>query len=99
MNTKTKFKKFIYALAPMAGVTDLPFRIICKKYGNPGLVCNEMVSSKAIHYGSEKTKKMLNYNGLTKTKGVQIFGNDPVIMGKVIKENNFSIFKSSRKIW
>ena len=37
-------------LAPMAGVTDLPFRIICKKYGNPGLVCNEMVSSKAIVY-------------------------------------------------
>ena len=32
-------------LAPMAGVNDLPFRIICKKYGNPGLVCNEMVSA------------------------------------------------------
>ena len=44
-------------LAPMAGVTDLPFRIICKKYGNPGLVCNEMVSSKAIVYEDEKTKK------------------------------------------
>ena len=35
-------------LAPMAGVTDLPFRIICKKQGNLGMVCNEMVSSKAI---------------------------------------------------
>ena len=34
-------------LAPMAGVTDLPFRIICKKYGNPGLVCNEMGSLKS----------------------------------------------------
>ena len=42
-------------LAPMAGVTDLPFRKICKKYGNPGLVCNEMVSSKAICYQDEKT--------------------------------------------
>ena len=42
-------------LAPMAGVTDLPFRIICKKYGNPGLVCNEMVSAKAISYKDDKT--------------------------------------------
>ena len=40
-------------LAPMAGVTDLPFRIVCKKYGNPGLVCNEMVSAKAIVYEDE----------------------------------------------
>ena len=47
-------------LAPMAGVTDLPFRIICKKYGEPGLVCNEMVSSKAISFRDEKTLKMLH---------------------------------------
>ena len=47
-------------LAPMAGVTDLPFRMITKKYGNPGLVCNEMVSSKAICFHDEKTLKMLN---------------------------------------
>ena len=49
-------------LAPMAGVTDLPFRKICKKYGNPGLVCNEMVSSKAICYQDEKTLKMISSN-------------------------------------
>ena len=47
-------------LAPMAGITDLPFRIICKKYGNPGLVCTEMVSSKALYYNDDKTKKLLN---------------------------------------
>ena len=41
-------------LAPMAGVTDLPFRIIAEKF-NPGLVCTEMVSSKALYYGDEKT--------------------------------------------
>ena len=46
-------------LAPMAGVTDLPFRIVCKKYGNPGLVCNEMVSAKAIYYQDEKTLEMI----------------------------------------
>ena len=45
-------------LAPMAGITDLPFRIITEKF-NPGLVCTEMVSSKAIYYGDEKTKKLL----------------------------------------
>ena len=49
-------------LAPMAGVTDLPFRIICKKYGNPGLVCNEMVSSRAICYKDEKTLNMIKSN-------------------------------------
>lgn len=62
-------------LAPMAGVTDLPFRLITKKYGNPGLVCNEMVSSKAICYKDEKTNAMLiteNENPIS----MQIFGSD-----------------------
>ena len=49
-------------LAPMAGVTDMPFRMICKKYGNPGLLCNEMVSSKAISYKDEKTLEMLKFD-------------------------------------
>ena len=48
----------------MAGVTDLPFRIICKKYGNPGLVCNEMVSAKAIVYEDEKTLEMIEANNI-----------------------------------
>ena len=46
-------------LAPMAGITDLPFRRICQKVGSPGLVCNEMVSSKAIIYNDEQTYTML----------------------------------------
>ena len=71
-------------LAPMAGVTDLPFRKITKKYGNPGLVCNEMVSSKAICYQDNKTLNML------KTEkehpiSMQIFGSDPESMGKAAK--------------
>ena len=49
-------------LAPMAGVTDLPFRIIVEKF-NPGLVYTEMVSSKALYYNDEKTKKLLNIKG------------------------------------
>ena len=69
-------------LAPMAGVTDLPFRIICKKYGNPGLICNEMVSAKAICYEDEKTKAMLKKEEKERPISMQIFGNDPEIMGK-----------------
>ena len=73
-------------LAPMAGVTDLPFRIICKKYGNPGLVCNEMVSAKAIVYDDEKTKLMLNCKNENRPISMQIFGSDPETMGKAAKE-------------
>lgn len=72
-------------LAPMAGVTDLPFRIICKKYGNPGLVCNEMVSSKAITYKDEKTFQMLNCKNEKRPISMQIFGSEPEIMGQAAK--------------
>ena len=72
-------------LAPMAGVTDLPFRIICKKYGNPGLVCNEMVSRRAICYKDEKTLNMIKSNNEKRPISMQIFGNDPEIMGQAAK--------------
>jgi len=75
-------------LAPMAGYSDLGFKCLCEKYGAETTV-SEMISAKAIYYGSEKTNKMLISNGLQKTKGVQIFGNDPIIMAKVIKDGNF----------
>ena len=71
-------------LAPMAGVSDLPFRLITKKYGNPGLVCNEMVSSKAICYKDEKTLKMLETENETPIS-MQIFGNDIKSMGEASK--------------
>jgi len=73
-------------LAPMAGVTDLPFRMICKKYGDPGLVCTEMASSRAIFYNDEKTKKLLNTEGEKKPISIQIFGNSPDIMSKAAKK-------------
>ena len=72
-------------LAPMAGVTDLPYRIICKKYGNPGLVCNEMVSAKAICYKDEKTLKMIKSNNEKRPISMQIFGSDPDVMGEAAK--------------
>ena len=62
-------------LAPMAGITDLPFRMICKKYG-AGLVCTEMASSKAIFYNDEKTKKILEIEGEKRPIQAQIFGSD-----------------------
>ena len=72
-------------LAPMAGITDLPFRSICKQYG-PGLVCTEMVSSKAIFYGDEKTKLLLNTQGEKRPISMQIFGSDIETMGFAAKE-------------
>lgn len=62
-------------LAPMAGVTDLPFRLIVEKF-NPGLVCTEMVSSKALFYGDEKTKQLLKTEGEKRPISMQIFGSD-----------------------
>lgn len=62
-------------LAPMAGITDLPFRLISKEFG-PGLVCTEMISSKGLFYNDEKTKLLLNMRNEKRPVAVQIFGND-----------------------
>lgn len=62
-------------LAPMAGVTDLPFRIICEKF-NPGMVCTEMVSSKALFYDDKKTKRLLDMTGEKRPISSQVFGSD-----------------------
>jgi len=67
-------------LAPMAGVTDKAFRIICKEFG-AGLVYTEMVSSKGLYYGSQKTEFMLDIDKREAPAVVQIFGSDPEIMG------------------
>ena len=71
-------------LAPMAGVTDLPFRTIVEKF-KPGLVCTEMVSSKALFYGDEKTKQLLKCDGEKRPISMQIFGSDPETMGFAAK--------------
>ena len=67
-------------LAPMAGITDGAFRKICKKYGEPGLVCTEMASSKAIFYGDEKTDRLIRTEGEKRPIAIQIFGSDPEVM-------------------
>ena len=75
-NVKCKNNIF---LAPMAGITDLPFRLICEKF-EPGLVVTEMVSSKALLYNDEKTKKLLNTQNEKRPISMQIFGSDKEAM-------------------
>ena len=72
-------------LAPMAGITNLPFRIICEQY-EPGLVYTEMVSSKGLFYHDLKTAQLLNIKNETRPVAVQIFGNDIETMSYAAKE-------------
>ena len=78
-------------LAPMAGYTDLGFRLLCEKYG-AGATVTEMVSAKALSYDSLKTKKLLKTDGLKNIKIAQIFGHDPKIMSEAIKLDAFKDF-------
>ena len=71
-------------LAPMAGVTDLGFRKVCKEF-EPGLVCTEMVSSKAIFHDDSKTKLLMNTEGEQRPISMQIFGSDEETMGYAAK--------------
>ena len=71
-------------LAPMAGVTDMPFRVLCKKM-NAGIVCCEMVSAKGIFYDNENTKKMLQISDVEHPVSLQLFGSDPEVMGEIVK--------------
>ncbi len=68
-------------LAPMAGVTDLPFRLICKELGC-GLLYTEMINAKALCYDDQNTKKMLNILEEEHPVAIQIFGSEPEYMGR-----------------
>ena len=78
-NIETKNNVF---LAPMAGVTDLVFRVICKEM-DCGMVYSEMVSAKAILYKNKNTKELLNIDKNEHPVGVQLFGSDPDIMAQI----------------
>ncbi len=77
-----KLKNNVF-LAPMAGVTDLPFRVMCKKFG-AGLVYSEMVSSKAMHFNDKKTMELLKTTEGEEPLAVQIFGHEPDIMAESV---------------
>lgn len=72
-------------LAPMAGVTDLPFRLLCKEQG-AGLLCMEMVSAKAILYKNKNTEELLSIDSRENPVSLQLFGSDPEIMGQIAKQ-------------
>ena len=75
-------------LAPMAGVTNLPFRVICKEMGNPGLVCTEMASARGMFHNDEKTKRLFNTKGEKRPISYQIFGSDVESMEYACKYMN-----------
>ena len=82
-----------YILAPMAGVTDLPFRLLCKEQG-AGLLCMEMVSAKAIQYNNKNTKALLEIHPEELPVSLQLFGSDPDVISEIakrIEELPFSI--------
>lgn len=71
-------------LAPMAGVCDLPFRVLCKEQG-AGLLCMEMVSAKGIYYNNKNTEILLTTDPRERPVSLQLFGSDPDIMSEMAK--------------
>jgi tRNA-dihydrouridine synthase B len=80
------FLKNNLVVAPMAGVTDRPFRQLCKKMG-AGMAVSEMVSSNSLLWGSEKTRRRANHEGEVDPISVQIAGADPVMMAQAARYN------------
>ncbi len=74
-----------YILAPMAGVTDLPFRLLCKEQG-AGLLCMEMVSAKAIQYNNKNTRALLEIHPEEEPVSLQLFGSDPDVISEIAKQ-------------
>lgn len=87
---KYKFEKFIYALAPMAGVTDFAFRKICSDFG-ADMVTTEMISAKALEHYSPRTSKMLREDSAC-LKCCQLFGHESETIEKIMQTNLFDNF-------
>ena len=73
-----------YILAPMAGVSDLPFRLLCARFG-AGMVCMEMISAKAVTYDNKKTYDLMKISENEHPVSLQLFGSDPDIMAEAAK--------------
>ena len=72
------------ALAPMAGISDLPYRVICRKFGS-GLTVSEMVSAKGLLYKNEKTFAMLQIDAAERPTAIQLFGSVPEEMAEAAR--------------
>ena len=79
-------------LAPMAGVTDLPFRLLCKEQG-VGLICMEMVSAKAIYYNNKNTEDLMAIHPDEMPVSLQLFGSDADIIAEMAKRIEERPFK------
>ncbi|MCR4590935.1 MAG: tRNA dihydrouridine synthase DusB [Lachnospiraceae bacterium] len=82
-----------YILAPMAGVSDLPFRLICSEMG-AGMVCTEMISAKALHYKNKATAELMRIHKDEHPAALQIFGSEPDIMAEqaaALSDRDFEI--------
>ena len=82
------------ALGPMAGVTDMPFRLLCREQG-ADLIYTEMVSAKGIHYNNTNTKDMLLVDEAERPVALQLFGSEPEILAETaarIEDRNFDFF-------
>ncbi len=80
-------------LAPMAGVTDLPFRLLCKEQG-AGLLCMEMVSAKAIYYRNKNTEQLMEIDERERPVSLQLFGSEPDLLAEIaaqIEDRPFDI--------
>src|SRR5579859_2915828 len=72
-------------LAPMAGQTNHPFRVLCREMGDCGLVCTELISSQAIHYRNAKTLTMFDWREIEHPFAVQLFGSDISVMAEAAR--------------
>ncbi|MEY3090231.1 MAG: tRNA dihydrouridine synthase DusB [Pseudomonadota bacterium] len=84
---KLDFSRTVYALAPLAGFTDLPFRSVVKQFG-ADLTVSEMISSNALAYGSKKTLKMVEKSSLEDPYSIQLAGSDQAIIQKAVEYVN-----------
>lgn len=87
-----------FVLAPMAGVTDLPFRTLCKEQG-AGLICMEMISAKAISFHNKNTIALMEIDPCEHPVSMQLFGSEPDLMAEVAKSIETEISISWTSIW
>ena len=83
-------------LAPMAGITNAAYRRLCAEQG-AGLYVSEMITSRGLVEGDDNTRKMLVFDELETVRSVQLYGSDPVYIGKAVGERSRGGVASSRR--
>src|SRR5437773_9977190 len=89
-------------LAPMAGQTNHPFRVLCREMGDCGMVCSELISSTAVRFKNQKTFTMFDWSPAEHPFAVQLYGSDPVIMAeaaRVVVDHGAAIVDINMGCW